>query len=258
MSLGQGMNCDVWILFPHKVCSKHLLNKYIEFLNAEEKESYYGYVNQDAAFTYLCSRVLLKSIVSSYIDIPPNDLVFSKGLYGKPMICRSLGDGRQIYFNLTHTRDMVAVAISRSNNLGVDAELIEDSMDFMEICFDNFAADECQLFDQLPNGKQKELFYKLWTLKESYLKARGEGLLLPLHYPSFSFTKEGNIKCKLDKKLDDNPSDWQFSLFHPTCDHIVSVSVNTKEKAVPINVFEVNSLEKPALKIDLDIKSSIT
>ena len=121
---------------------------------------------------YLISRYLLKKILSGYTDIPANNIIIKNSFYGKPEIENEL----KIKFNLSHSGDKIVFAFTLNNEIGIDIEKIEFSVNHMEIAENYFSEDEIFLLK-----KQKEdivnNFYYIWTRKEALLKAIGVGLL---------------------------------------------------------------------------------
>lgn len=121
---------------------------------------------------YLISRYLLKKILSGYTDIPANNIIIKNSFYGKPEIENEL----KIKFNLSHSGDKIVFAFTLNNEIGIDIEKIEFSVNHMEIAENYFSEDEIFLLK-----KQKEdivnNFYYIWTRKEALLKAIGVGML---------------------------------------------------------------------------------
>ncbi len=97
------------------------------------------------------------------------------GAHGKP----SLPAAPHWHIGVSHSGDYIAVVLS-PKPIGIDIEHI-GSKQYMPIAQRFFATQEVDYLQSLPIEKQREIFYQLWTLKESYVKALGKGLKLPRH-----------------------------------------------------------------------------
>ena len=109
-------------------------------------------------------------------------LEYVLGCYGKSTSEITFGENGKpemegIYFNLSHSHDIVICAVSDSP-IGCDIEWIKDAP--LRIAERYFGKNECEQLDTLPSDEKSDLFYRLWTIKESYLKMTGEGLQIPL------------------------------------------------------------------------------
>lgn len=65
----------------------------------------------------------------------------------------------------------------------------------------------------------------LWTLKESYLKARSLGLSVSLDQVTFRLPPEGPLQVSFGPEIQDDPTHWQFGLFSPGSSHRIAVAV---------------------------------
>jgi 4'-phosphopantetheinyl transferase len=64
--------------------------------------------------------------------------------------------------------------------VGIDIERIRSDLEVGEIADRFFSRREVAMLQTLPTEEQRQAFFRCWTRKEAYLKARGEGLSLPL------------------------------------------------------------------------------
>ncbi|MBM18461.1 MAG: hypothetical protein CMN87_00490 [Stappia sp.] len=121
--------------------------------------------------------------------IEPADWRFSAGPYGKPGVAPGLPP---LAFSLAHTRGLVAIAVGAAEDgpLGLDAEDAGRSVD-LAVANRFFAPVEVEDLFLLPDGERLRRFFTLWSLKESFLKATGLGLSLPLDTFSFTFPGAG-------------------------------------------------------------------
>lgn len=132
----------------------------------------------------LTAQILIRTIASKKLNQNSRLINFKTGINGKPFI----ENQADFHFNLSHSGDWVVCAVSL-RPVGIDVEKIKD-IDFA-IADRFFTGEEAEdLFSKEGDEEKKEYFFNLWTLKESYIKADGRGLSLPLD--SFSFKIENN------------------------------------------------------------------
>jgi 4'-phosphopantetheinyl transferase len=102
-----------------------------------------------------------------------------------------------------------------------------------------FSAQEVADLRALPEDEQPLVFFDYWTLKESYIKARGLGLALPLGEFTFHRSAGRAPSISFAPELHDDPASWQFAQFWPTRDHRMAVAVRRYGEDLPINVSAV-------------------
>jgi 4'-phosphopantetheinyl transferase len=130
-------------------------------------------------------RAAARIVLGRYLRRPPESLRFGEGRHGKP---RLLGGQRPpLEFNLAHSGDLGLLAVASGRAVGVDVERIDASRSGDDVARRFFAADEVERLDALPPGERVDAFFWCWTRKEAYLKARGDGLALPLASFSVAF-----------------------------------------------------------------------
>jgi 4'-phosphopantetheinyl transferase len=131
-------------------------------------------------------------VLSQYFtEVPEKSWIFEQNQYGKPAISDQNGRYR-VKFNLAHTDGLVTLAITPEQDIGVDVEHTDRSISVSDIADRYFSEQERSELSHLPDNRKSERFFELWTLKESYIKALGMGLSLPLDRISF------NLKNNLD------------------------------------------------------------
>ena len=86
----------------------------------------------------------------------------------------------QAQFNVSHSGDLLLIAIAINRAVGVDVEQVRTDVDFDAIAARFFSVAEQRLLAALPQDLKRCAFYSCWTRKEAYLKARGDGLAMPL------------------------------------------------------------------------------
>lgn len=210
-------------------------------LSAEETVRYNRYLVPEAAATFLAARILLRSVLAQYATLQPADWRFETNRFGRPHIANTDAP-RGLTFNLSHKPGCVTCLIGASRELGVD---VEDSgagrANFLEIAGRFFSYPEAAALRDLPDGPRRQRFYELWTLKESYMKARGVGLSLGLS--RFSFSVEGErVTIRFAEGFDDRAEAWDFRLFRPDERHVIATSVRHAPARLVIDVTDAAQL----------------
>lgn len=215
----------LWFVLSDEIDDPALLRSYADLMNPEEQARYDRIIVQHARHQHLVTRALVRTTLSRYADVDPAAWVFANNEHGRPAIVPPEGAScEDIRFNLSHTSGLIVCGVVRSQELGVDVEDSWRKRETVAIADRFFSAREVEALHALPRGRQQDRFFDYWTLKESYIKARGMGLALPLGRFSF-FPDRRPITIATEPSLQDDPATWQFELFSPTPRHRAAVSV---------------------------------
>ena len=125
----------------------------------------------------LISRGLLRTLLGRYLERPPETLSFDYSTFGKPRLA-SLKTPLQ--FNVSHSGELLLVAVALDRAIGVDVEEIRRDMSVLEIAERFFSGNERSALARMPENLRHDAFFECWTRKEAYIKAKGDGLSLPL------------------------------------------------------------------------------
>jgi 4'-phosphopantetheinyl transferase len=126
---------------------------------------------------FVLARGALRDLLGRYLDTPPAALRFRYGPQGKPDLAWPAGELR---FNLSHSHELALIALARGAELGVDVEQQAPMRDEAAVARQVFADEELAALAALPPDQRSAGFFNAWTRKEALIKARGEGLSLPL------------------------------------------------------------------------------
>ncbi|HZP93964.1 MAG TPA: 4'-phosphopantetheinyl transferase superfamily protein [Burkholderiales bacterium] len=131
---------------------------------------------------FIVAHGVLRDLLARYLQTRPGRISYVYNAFGKPDLSPEFG-GR-LKFNLAHSNGLALIAIASHSNIGVDVECISAQPDHSEIARCFFAGEEIDQLNALPSHLYAKGFFSCWTKKEAYLKARGDGLAIPLN--SFS------------------------------------------------------------------------
>lgn len=173
------------------------------------------------------SHTLVRTALSRYSEIPPREWRFVENAHGKPRIDPDL-DSSPLRFSLAHTKGLAVVAVTGGADVGVDVERADRFVNAARLSSRFFSPEETTALQELSPDRLRERFFLYWTLKESYIKARGLGLSLPLD--SFSFRLAGEIPFRIGFSGDnpDGPGGgWRFALLRPLPQYVAAVGVSS-------------------------------
>ena len=122
---------------------------------------------------YMAAHVWLRLILSRYLVCPAREIEFGVGAHGKPALAGSCG---ALHFNLSHSGDLMLLAISAIGEVGVDVEQIRSGVSCVDLAKRYFEAREAQELRILAEPQRTDRFFELWTSTEARLKASGAGL----------------------------------------------------------------------------------
>ena len=226
-----GDRIDLWYAFEERAGSPGLLRRYRSFLAPEEVDRQARLVRERDRRLFLISRALVRTTLSRYAPVDPGAWRFAAGPQGKPEIVAPSGLP-PLRFNLTHTPGLVACAVAPGHEVGVDAERRDRPVACLGLARRIFSVEETARLEALPEEERRERFFDLWTLREAYVKARGEGMLrVPRDAVTFRLAPDAGAEASFDAAWPDDPARWRFFRVRPGASHRCAVAVRSPRPA---------------------------
>lgn len=126
---------------------------------------------------YGAAHLLLRRVLSMHLGRPPQALRMKTNSHGRPELAtRSATRRHPLRFSLSHTPGLVAVAVARGCDIGVDVEGLRPGLPLDALTPGMLSAPERRWFADIPAAERDAVFTGLWTMKESLLKAHGVGI----------------------------------------------------------------------------------
>jgi 4'-phosphopantetheinyl transferase len=144
-------------------------------LAPEERERAMRFHFEEHRRHFIVCRGMLREILAGYVGQDPARIAFAYNRYGKPLL-----RGSEVRFNVSHSGGWALQAVTRGREVGVDIQLIDARFAADQIPERFFSPREVAQLRGLPLDQQTAAFFRCWTRKEAYIKARGMGLSLPL------------------------------------------------------------------------------
>ncbi|WP_267382733.1 4'-phosphopantetheinyl transferase family protein [Cyanobacterium sp. uoEpiScrs1] len=166
---------DIHLWKQHLKVSDSEVNRYFEILDREEKIKAKKFCFEEHQRRFIVARGALKIILSRYLNIPASTVEFTYSLRGKPKLTNKLG-GDKLQFNLSHSHELAIYGVTYNHVIGVDLEYIRSVSEAKKLAKRFFCSREYNHISLLTPPTLEKTFFKLWTAKEAYLKAIGEGI----------------------------------------------------------------------------------
>jgi len=223
----------LWFAFCDEIREERLLCAYRELLNPQEKEQESRFYFARDRHRYLVTRALVRTVLSRYVSVNPRDWLFSTNAYGRPYIVNTEATACRLSFNISHTQGLIVLGVSTGGALGVDVENLAARSVSIDVANHYFAPQEVAALNATAPHQQQYRFFEYWTFKESYIKARGMGLSLPLDKFSFHYADDRAVDLVTHPELGDDPARWQFWQLRPTTDHLLAVCAEKTSTRLP-------------------------
>lgn len=227
-------------MWPTEQAPADLESRFGHWLSEDERARCERLRIDRVRFEYVMTRVLCRQVLSwMEPSVLPAQWTFVRNEHGKPEVSGPIGAG-SLRFNVSNTFGLVACAVTRDHDVGIDVECRERNSDGLAIADRYFSVSEVAALRALPSERQTQRFFELWTLKEAYIKARGLGLAIPLGQFSFLLdartNTDANIGIAFDPKLQDDPATWSFAMRSPSEQHQLAVALKVGGGAIWLDV----------------------
>lgn len=163
---------------------------------------------------YICAHMVLKTVLAGYSGLRPEEIRLGAGTGGKPCL-----EGRRSVsfsdFNMAHSGSIILVGVASGCRVGVDVEEIREDCDISDMAARYLHTVEAAIIETLDADYGRRAFFDLWTKKEAYSKARGEGLSLPPQSYSFRQGENDRTKVFATDGTEIEPCRWKIIQFEP-------------------------------------------
>lgn len=163
--------------------SPAVFNRLLNESSLERQKKAQRFVKYEDAARSLIGERLAREAIARHTGMSVFDIRFAENKYGKPHV---IGWRESLYFNVSHSGEWIVCAID-IRPVGIDVERIIP-ID-LQIAHQFFSKQECVQLMSMPAEQRLPYFFEIWTMKESYIKADGRGLSIPLNSFSINMSR---------------------------------------------------------------------
>lgn len=197
---------------------------FLSLLNQEERTRAGRFRFHQDQNRFVIARGSLRSILTKYLKQPPETICFRYSPNGKPELnAKELKTPFQ--FNLSHSHEMGLLAVTQKRSVGVDVERIApQSIDSIGIAEQFFTSVEADLIRSAPAKLRNDCFFRVWTRKEAFLKACGDGLSGSLSQFEVSLDNPEILFLKHDAFA---RGSWSVHEYRPCSGYVAAIAIES-------------------------------
>jgi 4'-phosphopantetheinyl transferase len=219
------------------------VERFFGYLSPVEKERAARFLSPRDGNRFAVCRGILRELLGGYLRCPASEVRLEAGPRGKPALHSDAGKpDLDLRFNVSNSQGIALYAFALGREVGIDIEKISPEVAFEGIENRYFSPREQQELRNLPEKVRPEGFFLCWTRKEAYIKARGDGLYLPLD--SFDVSLTPGEPAVLNSQDRDR---WSLYSLQPRADFAGSLVVEGGE--IPVKLWGVPGYALETLKI---------
>lgn len=174
---------------------------------------------------FVAARGALRVILSRYLDLGPARIQLKYGSRGKPALADSMGE-HGLAFNLSHSEHLALYAVARRRAVGIDLERIRSNVEIEDLARAFFSSDESATLLALPARLRLRAFFTCWTRKEAYVKARGDGLSIPLDHFAVTLAPVEPARLLHSRFGKEEPARWSLRDLQPASGYAAAIAVD--------------------------------
>jgi 4'-phosphopantetheinyl transferase len=180
----QAQQVHIWAVWLD--ASPPIRAAYQKTLSAPELERASRFHFEEHRNRYIVAHGWLRQLLAAYLGLPAAALDFDHATKGKPALAGPV-KASELQFNLAHSDNLSLVAVTHRIPVGIDVERVRPLDDAEQLVARFFSKQETSRFRSLPAAQKSAAFFNLWTRKEAWLKATGEGITHLLGQVEVSF-----------------------------------------------------------------------
>lgn len=218
------------------------------WLSADEMARASRFAFEHLRHAFAANRGLLRLLLSRYVEALPEQLKFAYNEQGKPSLDFP-PTAPPLHFNLSHSGQVMLVAVTLTHPPGVDVEAERPMPDAYKLARRFFAPAEAQRVKETPPPHQPRTFFQHWVQKEAFIKAIGQGLSFPTTQFEVLIAPDAPPRLSSIKGETAAAIGWSLAELHPAPGYIGGLAVKMAQPQiscwrVPVESWVAGSLKR--------------
>ncbi len=238
---------NLWLAYPDDLLDDSVANACRALLSDEELARAARFRFDHSRRESIATRALARTALSHSHPLPAKAWHYVLNAHGKPSVDSDVASGAGISFNMSNAPGLVVCLVADDAEVGVDVEPLSRAEQILRVAPEVFSVVERAQLELLNGAEKLDRSVSLWTLKESYIKARGMGLAIPLDKFWFVFGGAEGVRLEVDESLNDQAERWQFCLLNHAGHRIAVMTEWCAGKE--LEAWETHPIPEPAMRI---------
>lgn len=226
--------CSVYRVRPDELFESLGLAALERCVTASELAARQRFTRERDFRVHVAGRALLRCLLAERLRVPPAQLTLVSGSFGKPELGAS-DTSCAWRFSVSGTDDLVVAALCEGADVGIDVERHDRPVEARAVAAAFLEGEEARAVLAAGDGAHSA-FLRTWTLKEAYLKARGEGLTIPLDRFRVRLDGERANLAWIAPALADRIENWRLQHVPVSTDHFVALAVRAAAAELRVSV----------------------
>jgi 4'-phosphopantetheinyl transferase len=214
--------------------STEMVENAASLLTADEQERAQRFRLPELRTKFVLARAGLRELLARAVGAQPRDLTFAYGEHGKPSLA---GNAGAIEFNMSHSGEIAAYAVTVGSPVGIDVEQHRKMQHLEHIARRFFCPPEWEDLMKVPAAERDGVFFNCWVRKEAYMKAVGGGFSIPLHSFRVSLLAAETPALLDVRGRPDEAQEWAMHPFEPAPGYSGAVAIRNRESVVRFHGF---------------------
>lgn len=229
------IEAHLWRVDPRALADPAVHERCMALLSATERARHDRLAAPARRLELAAAHSLVRIALEQSTGTPASAWRVWRDSMGRPLV---EGPVDNMHVSITHTPGLVACLVAPGRVVGVDAEQVSPRVPYMRIAEQVFAPRELDDLRELDDNARIDRFFLLWSVKEAFAKARGDGLSAPLDKVEVTLSSDGAVELMVPAACGAAGPSWHVRWSRPSPEHVMATCVARADGGGDVRVIE--------------------
>jgi 4'-phosphopantetheinyl transferase len=215
-------DAHLWRVDPRSLADDAVRERCLALLSPAERARHDRLAVPARRLELAAAHALVRIALEQFTATPAAEWRVRRDSMGRPLV---EGPVEGMRVSITHTPGLVACLVAKDRDVGVDGEQVSPRVPYMRIAEQVFTPGELAQLKALDDQARIDRFFLLWSVKEAFGKARGEGLAAPLDKVEVQLEASGAVRLIVPPGTPPEKAGWKVRWTRPSEEHVMATCV---------------------------------